>query len=89
MKKKLDLNQLAKSIVDQAAGEVEKTTPPVQEKNAAAVELGRLGGKVRSELPPEKRKQIAKKSAATRTKRYADDVEARSQKKTQKKNINL
>lgn len=41
---KLDLNQLAKRIVDEATGEAEKTFQP-PEKNKAAVELGRLGGK--------------------------------------------
>ena len=41
---KLDLNQLAKAIVDEATGETPKTEqPPV--KNEAAVALGRLGGK--------------------------------------------
>ena len=40
---KLDLNQLAKSIVDQATGEV-PVEPAPPEKNQAAVELGRLGG---------------------------------------------
>ena len=40
---RLDLNQLAKSIVDQTTGDAPK--PPEQtEKNQAAVELGRLGG---------------------------------------------
>jgi hypothetical protein len=41
---KLDLNQLAKRIVDEATGE-EPITPPPPKKNQAAVELGRLGGK--------------------------------------------
>ncbi len=31
MKKKLDLNQLAKSIVEQTTGEVEKTIPPLKQ----------------------------------------------------------
>ena len=73
MKKKLDLNQLAKSIVEQATGEIEKKQPP-HKKNSAAVELGRLGGKVRSELPPEKRQEIAKKSASTRAKESEGEV---------------
>ena len=39
---RLDLNQLAKRIVDEATGEAPKTILP--EKNPAAVALGRLGG---------------------------------------------
>ena len=58
---KRDLNQLAASIV-------ERTT---QEKNPAAVALGRLGGlkggKARaSKLSPNERKQIASKAARAR-----------------------
>jgi hypothetical protein len=41
---RLDLNQLAKSIVDQATGETLPVEKP--EKNQAAVALGRLGGAV-------------------------------------------
>ena len=37
-----DANQLAKTIVDLATGEIEETYPP--EKNPAAVALGKLGG---------------------------------------------
>lgn len=67
---KLDLNQLAKRIVDEATGEEEKTLPP-PEKNKAAQELGRLGGKkggkARAEaLTPEQRSEIAKKAAQKR-----------------------
>lgn len=67
---KLDMNQLAKRIVDEATGEDEKTLPP-PEKNKAAQELGRLGGKkggkARAEaLTPEQRSEIAKKAAQTR-----------------------
>jgi hypothetical protein len=65
--RKLDLNALAKSIVDEATGEV----PPRPEKNAAAVELGRLGGlkggKARAaKLSPEERAGIARRAAAAR-----------------------
>ena len=64
------MNQLAKRIVDEATGEDEKTSPPPQ-KNQAAVELGRLGGKkggkARAEnLTPEQRSEIAKKAAKSR-----------------------
>lgn len=41
---RLDLNQLAKSIVDQATGEAPAPEEQQPEKNAAAVALGRLGG---------------------------------------------
>jgi hypothetical protein len=65
-----DSNQLAKSIVDQATGD---NSTPIDEsgKNPAAVALGRLGGlkggKARAEsLTAKKRKEIAKKAAATR-----------------------
>ena len=64
MTKKRDLNQIAASIV-------ERTT---QEKNPAAVALGRLGGlkggKARAEkLSSEQKSQIARKAAASRWKR--------------------
>lgn len=68
--KKLDASQLAKSIVDQATGDVEKQEPPPV-KNQAAVELGRLGGKKggaarAAKLTPERRSEIAKKAASKR-----------------------
>jgi hypothetical protein len=70
MMKKLDLNQLAKHIVDQATGET-PIVPPPPEKNKAAQELGRLGGLKggaarASKLTPEERSAIAKKAAAKR-----------------------
>lgn len=69
---KLDLNQLAKSIVNQATGEIPiEPKPEEKEKNQAAVELGRLGGKkggkARAEkLTPEERSEIARKAAESR-----------------------
>lgn len=64
---RLDLNQPAKSIVDQATGDAPK---PVEqpEKNQAAVELGRLGGLKggaarAKKLTAEERSEIAKKAA--------------------------
>lgn len=68
--KKLDLNQLAKRIVDEATGEESIALVP-PEKNKAAQELGRLGGikggAARAKgLTPERRSEIAKKAAATR-----------------------
>ena len=70
---KLDLNQLAKRIVEEATGEAEKTSAPAK-KNAAAVALGRMGGKKggaarAAALTPEQRSEIAKKAAAGRWKK--------------------
>ena len=64
---RLDLNQLAKSIVDQATGNA-PIEPAKPEKNKAAQELGRLGGlkggKARAEkLTPEQRSDIARIAA--------------------------
>jgi len=75
-KGRLDLNQLAKSIVDQATGE-EVALPPAPDKNPAAVALGRLGGKkggkARAErLSAEQRSEIAKLAAESRWKRPND-----------------
>ena len=67
---RLDLNQLAKSIVDQATGDAPK--PPEQpEKNPAAVALGRLGGLKggaarAKKLTAQERSEIAKKAAKAR-----------------------
>lgn len=81
----MDLNQLAKRIVDEAIGE-EPITPKPKEKNQAAVELGRLGGKARSEkLTSEQKSEIAKKAALKRkatTESLADDLDQSEQKKT-------
>ena len=70
-KRPRDVNQLAKSIVDQATGETPQVEPVEDGKNAAAVALGRLGGlkggKARAEkLTPEQRSDIARKAAAKR-----------------------
>jgi hypothetical protein len=64
------MNQLAKHIVDEATG-AEPITPPPPQKNQAAVELGRLGGKKggnarAASLTPEQRSEIAKKAASKR-----------------------
>ena len=69
IKRPTDINQRAKSIVDLATEEKEKT--PEIGKNPAAVALGRLGGlkggKARAEkLSAKKRSEIAKKAAAVR-----------------------
>ena len=69
----LDMNQLAKRILDEATGEAPKTEPPPV-KNQAAVELGKLGGKKggsarAASLTPERRSEIAKKAAQGRWKK--------------------
>jgi hypothetical protein len=68
---RLDANQIAFSVVQQATGEASKVMPEPPKKNPAAVTLGRLGGlkggKARANsLTPEKRRAIAKKAAAAR-----------------------
>jgi len=71
-RQKLDINLLAKSIMEQAAGQKPKVPASADEgKNPAAVYLGRLGGlkggKARTEkLSPEERSEIAKKAAMIR-----------------------
>jgi hypothetical protein len=75
--KQKDPQQLARSVLDQIAPDVEPKKRAKQ-KNPAAVELGRLGGlkggKARAEkLTPAKRKEIAKKAAAARWKSNGDD----------------
>jgi hypothetical protein len=75
-KKPRDLNQLAKSIVDQATAET-PPAPPEDGKNPAAVTLGRLGGlkggKARAaKLSKKKRSEIAKKAARARWKKKKD-----------------
>jgi hypothetical protein len=72
-----DSNQLAKLIVDIAAGQVEDkpdSRPKDTGKDPAAVSLGRRGGmkggKARAEkLTPEQRAEIARKAARTRWER--------------------
>jgi hypothetical protein len=69
----LDANQLAHSIMEQATGE-KPIEPPPKEKNQAAVDLGRLGGKKggaarAKSLTPEQRSEIAKIAAGARWKK--------------------
>lgn len=71
-KRPRDPNQLAKIIVDLSTGEIKDTTP-IESKNPAAVELGRLGGlkggKARAaKLSAKRRRDIAKKAAKSRWK---------------------
>lgn len=78
MKKKkapVELNKLAKFIVDQATNE-EPELEEAPAKNPAAVALGRLGGlkggKARAaKLSAKKRTEIAKKAAMARWKQLA------------------
>ncbi len=65
-----DLNAMAAAIVDQATSD-EPETEPDEEKNPAAVALGRLGGqkggKARAaKLTAEQRSEIARKAATAR-----------------------
>jgi hypothetical protein len=72
IRKNADVNQVAKSIVDQITGNAPPVpTPETGEKNPAAVALGRLGGlkggKARAaSLSKKKRSEIAKKAAQAR-----------------------
>ncbi len=79
-KRPRDVNQLAKSIVEQATGDTPAVVPVEDGKNAAAVALGRLGGlkggKARAEkLSKEKRSEIARKAAAARWKGHDSSSE--------------
>lgn len=68
-KRPRDPAQLAKLIVDIATGEIEdrEPTPEEQGKSAAAVEMGKRGGKARAQkISVEKRVEIARKAARTR-----------------------
>ena len=65
-----DPNQLAKAVVDFATGQREPD-PPARVKNPAAVELGRLGGKIggkvrAANMTPEQRADSALKAALAR-----------------------
>jgi len=87
-KRPVDVNELAKSIVDDAtSGEepdeaedsADRNDDSEPEKNPAAVALGRLGGlkggKARAEkLTAEERSKIAKKAAAARWTEKESDV---------------
>lgn len=75
---KLDVSQLAKRILDEATGDEPKTEPPPV-KNAAAVALGKLGGKKggaarAAKLTPKRRKEIARKAALARWGKSTDKV---------------
>ena len=64
-----DPSQLAKLIVDIAAGEVEDRPPTPEElgKDPAAVSMGKKGGRARADnMTKERRAEIARKGAAIR-----------------------
>jgi hypothetical protein len=75
----LDLNQLAKLVVDSSTGDAPKPEPPKRKpKNQAAVALGKLGGRKggtarAAKLTPEQRRDIARKAAQARWRRPAQE----------------
>jgi hypothetical protein len=78
-KRPRDPSQLAKLIVDIAAGEIEdrKPTPAEEGKNPAAVALGRLGGLKggvarAAKLTVKEKTAIARKAATARWKKNRD-----------------
>ena len=65
-----DPNQLAQAVVDFATGS-RQPDPPARVKNAAAVELGRLGGKIggkarAANMTDEERRDSARNAALAR-----------------------
>lgn len=77
-----DPNVAARRVVSKLTGEdpIEETPPKKkQDKNPAAVALGRLGGKKggkarAAKLTPEERKAIAKKAAESRWRNKTEDA---------------
>ena len=68
----MDLNQLAKRIVDEATGEQELYQEESTGKKADSRKGGLKGGKTRmSQLTTEQRKELAKKAAEARWKNAA------------------
>ncbi len=70
-KRPRDPNQLAKSVIGIATGQIEdhEPTPEEQGKDPAAAALGRKGGMARAaKMSPERRAKIAKAAAAKRWK---------------------
>jgi hypothetical protein len=65
-KRPRDTNQLAKMVIDIATGEVEESKA---DANARGVAGGKVGGAARAKaLSPERKREIAKKAAASRWK---------------------
>ncbi len=66
-KRPADVVGNAVHIMRIATCEIDETATTEDGKNAAAVALGRMGGKARAEgMSAKRRKEIAKKAAATR-----------------------
>jgi len=63
-----DFAQIAFDVVQKVTADSEgRTLQPKKDKNPAAIELGRLGGKARAKkLSPVQRRRIAKKAAKGR-----------------------
>lgn len=73
-KRPADVNELARQIVDEATGATLDSDAPGEDKDPAAVALGRRGGlkggKARAaSMTPEQRSQAARKAAQARWKR--------------------
>lgn len=78
-KKKRDVNETAKQVVDQATGEAEpepeEQPDPTKDPNAVALgrKGGKKGGKARAaKMTPEERSEAARKAALARWKSHAD-----------------
>jgi hypothetical protein len=66
-KRPADTVQSAIMVGRIATGEIDESAKTTDGKNAAAVSLGRLGGKARAKgMSAKRRKEIAKKAAAER-----------------------
>ena len=71
LRRPANTNAAAVVVAKIATGEIEDVppTPESEGKNPAAVALGRMGGKARAEgMSAKRRKEIAKKAAASRWK---------------------
>jgi hypothetical protein len=67
-KRPVDVNARAVTVAKIATGEIEDVTTD-EGKNAAAVALGRMGGKARAKgMSAKRRKEIAQKAASARWK---------------------
>jgi len=72
-KRPRDVTGNAVHVMKILTGEIEEETPVEKEKNAAAVEMGRKGGKARaSKLTSQERTAIARKAAKSRWKKSSE-----------------
>ena len=75
-KRPADVIGNAVRVMQIATGEIEETATTEDGKNAAAVALGRMGGKARAaKISPQRRKEIAQKAAQARHRVRADAEE--------------